>query len=427
MRLPKTTGAAATPRSAASHGFGGLAAVLFALLLAGCSTKTINGPVVVPPLSSLVIDVQVDTLGFGETKQFSVTAIDTGGVPVDVNPTWRSTHTGVFTVSATGVVTAQGEGTATLIAEAGGQIDGATITVLPGGGWIVQTSTVSADLHAVHFRPDGRRGWAVGAGGRIVATQDAGFTWTQQTSQTIEDLNGVWFTTSSNGWAVGANGVVRKTVNGGATWTIVITGLSIENLNDVWFTHPDTGFVVGATGVVLRTVDGGATWTRRTPVAATLNSVSFAGTSDGWAVGNTGVIIGTHDAGASWFTLTPAVTSQNLNSVWRRSEPRAWAVGILGAAPRTVVGPDSTTWVLLNAGAAHQLQGVCFPDDMIGYAVGSDGVGTVLRSDDGGVTWQQQVSNAQFTLRDVFFVDPLRGWAVGDNGTIIHTGRGGLN
>jgi len=427
MRLPMTTGAAALPRIARSRGFGGLAAVLFALVLAGCSTKTVNGPGVTPPLSSLVIDVQIDTLGFGETKQFTVTAIDTNGAAVNVNPAWSSTHTGVFTVSGTGRVTAQGEGTATLIAEAGGQIDGATITVLPGGGWIVQASTVSADLHGVHFRPDGRRGWAVGAGGRIVATQDAGFTWAQQGSNTTEDLYGVWFSTSSDGWAVGANGVVRRTMNGGATWTMVVTGAAVENLHDVYFTHPDTGFAVGATGVVLRTVDGGATWTRRTPVAVNLHSVSFASTQDGWAVGNNGTIVGTHDAGVSWFTVTPAVTSQNLNSVWRRSESRAWAAGLVGVVPRTVSGPDSTTWILGSAGAGEQLHGVCFPDDMIGYAVGSDGVGSVLRTDDGGASWQPQTSNAQFTLRDVFFVDPLRGWAVGDNGTIIHTGRGGLN
>jgi len=427
MRLSKTTGTAAPPRRARSLGYGVLTAALFAATLVGCSSKTITQPVVTTPLSSLTIDVQVDTLGFGESKTFTVTAIDTGGTTVNINPAWSSTNTGVFTVSATGRVSAQGEGTATLVAQAGGQIDGATITVLPGRGWIVQTSTLGTNLNGVHFRPDGRRGWAVGAGGRIVATQDAGFTWDLQTSNTTQDLNSVWFVTSSEGWAVGANGTVRHTVNGGATWAIVVTGVASENLFDVVFTHPDTGFVVGAIGVVLRTVNGGLTWTRKNPVSLNLNSVSFATTRDGWAVGDNGVIIGTHDAGASWFTVIPAVTSQSLHSVWRRSESTAWAAGNLGVVPRTVAGPDSTAWTLGSAGASKQLYGVCFPEDVIGYAVGVDGTGAILRTDDGGGSWQTQTANSQFQLNDVFFIDAQRGWAVGNNGTILHTAHGGLN
>ena len=78
-----------------------------------------------------------------------------------------------------------------------------------------------------------------------------------------------------------------------------------------------------------------------------------------------------------------------------------------------------------SAGAFNQLYGVHFPTDMTGYAVGFNAVGTVLRTDDGGVTWQPQVSNAQFRLNGVHFVDAQRGWAVGASGVIIHTGTGG--
>jgi photosystem II stability/assembly factor-like uncharacterized protein len=423
MRLCRTD--PARPR-AGRHAAAALAMLVLAVAWAGCSTRTISGPGPIPPLSSLTINVQVDTLGLGESRTFTVTAVDTGGTTVAIQPAWRSTDTGVFTVQASGRVSGQGEGTAWLIAEAGGQSDSASITVLPGGGWLVQISSVSANLHGVHFRPDGRRGWAVGAGGRIVATEDAGFTWAQQNSNTTEDLHGIWFVSASNGWAVGASGVVRRTTNGGMTWQNVVTGVAIENLFAVHFAHPDTGFIVGASGVVLRTVDGGATWTRRTPVAATLRGVAFAGARDGWAVGDNGTIIGTHDAGATWFTVTPSVTAQNLQAVWRRSEPKAWAAGMLGVVPRTAAGADSTVWSLGTAGAGKQLYGVSFPDDLIGYVVGVDGTGAILRTDDGGASWQTQTANAQFRLNAVFFVDVQRGWAVGHNGTIVHTARGGL-
>lgn len=424
--MNESRSAAPRGRAAARRGIF-LPALAVAALAAGCGGTSPTQPVVIPPLSSLTLSVTADTLTFGEQKTFSVTAVDTNGATVSVNPAWRSTNTAVFTVSGTGRVTPQSEGTALLIAEGGGQADSASITVIPGAGWIVQTSGVSANLHGVFFQPDGRRGWAVGAAGRIVSTQDAGATWSLQTSNTTEDLYGVWFVSSTAGWAVGANGTVRRTTNGGASWQVVVTGAAVEDLRDVAFANPDTGFAVGATGVILRTVDGGATWTRRTPTAFNLNSVAFAGAWHGWAVGDNGTIVGTHNAGASWFTVTPAVTAQTLNAVWRRSESRAWAAGLVGVVPRTASGPDSTTWLLANAGASEQLYGVCFPTDMIGYAVGSDGAGAALRTDDGGASWQTQTPNTQFRLNDVYFIDAQRGWAVGNNGAIVHTATGGLN
>jgi photosystem II stability/assembly factor-like uncharacterized protein len=102
-------------------------------------------------------------------------------------------------------------------------------------------------------------------------------------------------------------------------------------------------------------------------------------------------------------------------------------VGIQGAVPRTIVTPDSVAWELRNAGANRQLEGVHFPSDLIGYAVGYDASlgGAVFRTDDGGITWVSQASHTQARLNDVFFVDALRGWAVGEAGTIVHTARGG--
>lgn len=65
-------------------------------------------------------------------------------------------------------------------------------------------------------------------------------------------------------------------------------------------------------------------------------------------------------------------------------------------------------------------------DDLVGYAVGTNGGGLVLRTTDGGATWGAQVSGTAVPLDDVWFVDGLRGWAVGTGGRIIHTSRGGL-
>ena len=395
--------------------------------LAGCDKNSVAPPVV-PPLSAVTVAPSADTLKIGEAVQFSATAYDTlgdpvGGVPFD----WSSGDSRVFTVNGFGRVVGAGEGTALLVVEAGGRRDTAAVTVYPDTGWFLQPSSANgADLFGVYFQPDGLTGWAVGEAGRILRTVNAGATWISQTSGTAVNLHGVWFTGPAEGWAVGVVGTVLKTVNGGSTWTRLTNVSAGEALMDVTFATRDTGWAVGANGTILRTFDRGASWQKlKLPTLFTLNSVSFSGTRDGWAVGDGGVIAGTHDRGVTWF-IVPSLTVQPLNAVWRRSEAQALAAGTQGVVPRTVA-TDSTAWVLANAGANFQLEGVCQPTDAIGYAVGSNAGlgGTVLRTDDGGVTWQAQAAHTSFLLNDVFFVDALRGWAVGRGGTIIHTARGG--
>jgi photosystem II stability/assembly factor-like uncharacterized protein len=406
---------------------------LFVVILAfmGCGTSTTTAPVV-PPLVDLVVTPPGDTLRIGEQLQFIATAHDTGGALISSGFQWTTTNAGVIAVNGSGRVTAVGEGNAFVIASGGGLSDSSFVNVFPDTGWIVQASAANnANLYGVFFQPDGRNGWAVGDAGTIVHTEDAGASWFRQVSNTNFNLRGVWFTSQSEGWAVGVNGTVLRTVNAGFLWTrlnnsLVNTG---ETLNDVVFATPDTGFAVGTNGVILRTFDRGASWQNENETPFALNSVAFAGTRDGWAVGTGGIILGTHTRGISWFVVQPAITSQNLLGVARRSEPRAWAVGDLGVAPRTIQLPaDTTKWELNNAGAQFQLKGVFFPSDLIGYAVGTNaGQAAILRTDDGGITWDAQASHSMQTLHDVYFVDTMHGWAVGELGMIVHTARGGLH
>lgn len=404
----------------------GLALGLMAMSLAGCDSHSPTAPTV--PLSRVVVSPGLDTLRVGVTRQFTATAFDTLGNPAPgIGFSWSSGNSQIFTVNGAGRVLGVGDGTAPLFVEAGGRRDTAWVTVFPDTGWFQQPSGTTLELNGVFVQPDGRNGVAVGAGGTVVRTTDAGATWGRPPSSTSFTLNGVWFTGGSEGWAVGNGGTILRTANGGQTWTRVTTVGVSDALFDVWFATPDTGWAVGAAGLVVRTFDRGATWQSiRLPTAFALRGVAFDGTRDGWAVGAGGVIAGTHDRGLTWFTV-PSLTTQTLAAVWRTGAGTAWAVGAQGVSPRTTVTPDSIAWELRNAGASRQLEGVHYPTDAIGYAVGYDASlgGAVLRTDDGGVTWQAQSSHTAIRLNDVFFVDPLRGWAVGESGAIIHTARGG--
>jgi hypothetical protein len=400
--------------------------VLLAGLWAGCGKSSTAPPL--PALSAVSVTPEVDTLRIGEIGQFAAAAYDTLGNPATgVAFTWSSGNASVFTVNQVGRALGAGEGTAPLFVEAGGVRDTAWVTVFPDTGWFVQPSGAGVDLFGVFFQPDGQSGWTVGDGGKILHTADAGASWTTQVSSSGFTLHGVWFTDEREGWAVGVSGTVLRTTDRGATWIRLVNVGAGEILKDVVFASRDTGWVVGSNGAILRTFDRGTSWQRTNALTAfSLNSVAFSGTRDGWAVGDGGVIVGTHDRGLSWF-LVPSLTTDVLEAVWRRSASLAFAAGSQGVVPRTESLPDSTTWVLHNAGGGLGLEGLCYPADQIGYAVGSNASlgATVLRTDDGGLTWEIQAAHTGAPLNDVFFVDALRGWAVGQGGTIIHTARGG--
>src|SRR4051795_11230597 len=115
---------------------------------------------------------------------------------------------------------------------------------------------------------------AVFAGGRIVAprqqghvvfSDDKGKTWTQAEVPVSSDLTALSFPTPQRGWAVGHDGVVLATTDAGATWTRQLDGRGIKagmpldqiSLLDVWFDDEKSGTAVGAFGLILRTTDGG--------------------------------------------------------------------------------------------------------------------------------------------------------------------------
>lgn len=97
-------------------------------------------------------------------------------------------------------------------------------TVFDGRGALARTtdggtnwSTLFFDqaIQGIHF-PQPTSGFAVGAGGRISHSTDAGITWTDQTSGTSANLNDVSFASDAlRGIAIGDSGTILWTANGG--------------------------------------------------------------------------------------------------------------------------------------------------------------------------------------------------------------------
>lgn len=334
------------------------------------------------------------------------------------------------------------------------------------------------------------------------------------------ELNDVFFLDANLGWAVGAHGTILKTENGGQDWqeisqvrTVIrdrmqleqkvrdlqagrntmATGVTGSNslerslrcrFESVYFADEKHGWVAGgyqlpyidrSHAVLLMTRDGGKTWNSADNLMVSgLRKIQFHSSQAGWAIGDSGNLLAsgiytTSNGGQSW----SAETSQRAAG-WRDALPteRGFVTldrrGILGR----FVGPDYEAAPLVGLPAKAAFYSLAAVDTQHLIAVGTSG--TVAQSNDQGQSWQsfdnQQLPGwlSEIDLRTVAvvgetvwfagnpgthllgfdrvsgnlrviktavtgsinqirFVDPDHGWAVGENGTILATSDGGTS
>jgi photosystem II stability/assembly factor-like uncharacterized protein len=149
-----------------------------------------------------------------------------------------------------------------------GRRDGVWLTGNGGRSWtrrVLPANPAVAEPHQEYDAyldvcfPSRTTGWAVGAGGTILTTTDAGRSWTFQQTPTDHDLVAVEFCDALHGLAVGDDGTIVRTVDGGSHWTTVRSGTT-GTLADVCVIDTKRAWAVGWDGVRLQTQDGGKTW-----------------------------------------------------------------------------------------------------------------------------------------------------------------------
>ena len=359
------------------------------------------------------------------------------------------------------------------------------------GSWVWQWPLPQGNgLNDVVF-PGGAEGFSVGDAGTILATVDAGATWTSRVSGTRASLRAVDFVGALTGWAVGDAGTLARTSNGGGAWTV--TSIGADDLLDVSFASATEGWALGArrpvdaggsyTTVLYRTEDGGAVWTvQQTWGAQQFRALGFADASAGWVAGDGGRILRTTDGGASW-TAQHTDAGGDLCAVSVLSASHAWVAG--DGIYETLDG--GTTWVsratldvrnnqftsIASDGAVRvAATGWYSPDDegaarcgmiatsadggvtwtshyegdyldgiflSLAFSSSSDvcavgDTGAVVRSSDGGVTWTGRTPQAQRELNSIAFAGPSYGWAVGawfgpgdSSSLVLRTSDGGAS
>ena len=144
---------------------------------------------------------------------------------------------------------------------------------------------------------------AVGDRGHVLISADQGRTWTQSLTPTRALLTGVSFADAHHGWTVGHDGVIMATNDAGLTWTRQDSGKDLETVYlDVYFHDPNHGFAIGAYGKFVVTADGGKNWTAAKPAE---DEVHYNRITEGpggylYLAGEGGLMLVSRDGGKAW-------------------------------------------------------------------------------------------------------------------------------
>ena len=268
--------------------------------------------------------------------------------------------------------------------------------------------------------PDGAQGW---------------FWQMPQPAGGQDALAAVAFSTAHDVWAVGVGGLVLHSSDAGATWAAEPTG-SDADLTSLSFVDAQTGWVCGA-GAVLTTHNGGTTWLDKTPAKALadgFDNISFVDATHGWIATDDGAVLKTTDGGDNWVRLSlpdydGAVQCDFVDAT------HGWACADGGRVWATTNGGSSWTRQVCGLGPQDYVVQVSFCGRLHGWLLGytqNDG-SVVLATSDGGVHWRR-VPGAGWGVSGMDVTGPRSAWLIsgGDEyyyyeGDVVlqHTSDGG--
>jgi photosystem II stability/assembly factor-like uncharacterized protein len=245
-------------------------------------------------------------------------------------------------------------------------------------GWSWSNPTPQGrTLRAIAFA--GGVGYAVGRGGSVLSTANAGASWSGLTTGTTGELESEQVLSSTAVVVGGGAGcITRVSVDGGQTFRRIFNVAESgcpEPVAAFSFVSAQVGFLLLRNGSLEATADGGASFSRRTGVPGTP-----ASSGGGGAVG-----VAVH-------FLTPTL------GIVFVADPNSG----ISTAYTTPDGGVSWTQVTLPAGA--RVTSVHFVDATNAYAIGPE---TVLRSTDAGATWAARPVAAGKSFNSIDCATPL--------------------
>ncbi|MEI6899544.1 MAG: YCF48-related protein [Bacteroidota bacterium] len=254
------------------------------------------------------------------------------------------------------------------------------------------------------------KGWAVGQAesgfGTIISSSNDGLNWVRQGSQSQ------------------ASGVDLLDIHG-------------IDVNNVWA----VGGIYKGYGLILHSADGGISWNRQGTATEISNSKLYAVHAldllNIWVAGDNKLLINSKDGGYTWSQVSlssmPPTSFYSITSYGTKS---LWVAGTTVDTASTS-GSDTIGFVMHSTDGGttwtRQLNGYSFPGSFLDASAGSDsivylsGATSVYKTLNGGNTWIKMLDAPGRNLNGICAVDVENIWTVGDADGIFHSTDGGMS
>ncbi|MCA0239877.1 MAG: hypothetical protein LCI02_03380 [Proteobacteria bacterium] len=294
-------------------------------------------------------------------------------------------------------------------------------------------------------RCGGRTLLAAGAHGVVLRSVDDGRHWQQSATPTSHSLGALTCVGAGVGWAVGHGGVVLGTRDAGVSWRRQLDGRAAAELVrqaapagppraeaerwvaegadkpllDVLAWSERDAIVIGAYGLALRTRDGGASWASLVdclpnPKRLHLYAAARAGTRIVIA-GEQGLLLRSDDDG------------EHFERVALPYEGSLFAAVLLDARTWLVAGLRGNAWASVDGGASWTpLRPPSAAPAAAFVAAAAAGAGQALLLDQAGQRYRWPAPAPTLLRESASAADPANGFAIAGDGALISVGDRGV-
>ncbi len=340
-------------------------------------TLFVNGMLVLPKSFIKLTQPTVTTDTTITVRYIANTAASSKTVQLQVKDLSNASVTASvsFSVSAPSVLIAVGN-------------NGIARSINSGSNWTLIPNPSLNYLNSVAFSSSSN-GIAVGNAGTIMQSTNGGLSWSSIQSPTTNNISAVAFSSPTNGIAIAGTNyygyyyqyiTILRTTNGGNSWTVNNINTRIySSFNSIAFSSPTNGVIVG-NGAILHTIDGGNTWTNIS-ISYNLTSVAFSSPTNGIAVGN-GIIFKTNDGGNTWSSIA---SSYNLYNVVFSSSTNGF-IFINSSDTYLKTTDGGNNWLLYNTNY-YNYNPFAVPYSSTNVFLFSNNSSAFGNTTDGGNTW----------------------------------------